>query len=235
MELVTGDDTALWLNISELARRKGVSQQAISDRINRLGDKITLRPGRGRERLVNVAQFDQLTGDNSFLPQTAAAATVRMLADELLAPALPVAPGGGGKTISEVQREKLLYDTGLVALKYAEARGEVVPLGGEHGLEQATREIGDAFRQAVGRLHMRAAEIAAVAAKDGTPGVRVALKAAERDLLGALATALAALGDKGKAIEAAGGFAVDLALPDEMAGATSGETKADEDGGEAQS
>jgi hypothetical protein len=26
--------------------------------ISRLGDKITLRAGRGRERLVNVAQFD---------------------------------------------------------------------------------------------------------------------------------------------------------------------------------
>ena len=219
MEFVTGDDAALWLSISELARRKGVSQQAISDRINRLGDKITLRPGRGRQRLVNVAQFDQLTGDNSFLPQTAAAATVRMLADEPLAPALPAAAGGGGKTISEVQREKLLYDTGLVALKYAEARGEVLPIGGDHGIEQATREIGDAFRQAVGRLHMLAAEAVAVAAKDGVVGMRALLKSAERDILRSLATALAAIGDKGKAIEATGGFAVDLALPDEIEGA----------------
>jgi hypothetical protein len=209
-----GDDAALWLSISELARRKGVSQQAVSDRISRLGDKITLRPGRGRERLVNVAQFDQVTGDNSFLPQATAAATVRMLDQEPLAPALPAVPGG--KTISEVQREKLLCDTGLTALKYAEARGEVVPLAGEHGLEQATREIGDAFRQAVGRLHMRAPELAASAARDGVAGVRALLKVAERDILGSLATALAALGDKGKAIEQAGGFAVDLAMPDEM-------------------
>jgi hypothetical protein len=210
------DDPALWISISELARRKGISQQAVSDRISRLGDKIELRPGRGRERLVNIAQFDQLTGDNSFLPQASAAATVRMLADEPLAPALPAAPGG--KTISEVQREKLLYDTGLTALKYAEARGEVLPIAGDHGVEQASREIGDAFRQAVGRLHMRAAEIAAVAAKDGVAGVRARLKSAERDILRSLATALAAVGDKGKAIEASGGFAVDLALPDELEG-----------------
>ena len=211
------DDRALWVSISELARRKGLAPQSVHERIKRLAGKIEIRPGKGRERLVNIAQFDQLTGDNSFLPQASAAATVRMLADEPLAPALPAAPGG--KTISEVQREKLLYDTGLTALKYAEARGEVLPIGGDHGIEQATREIGDAFRQAVGRLHMRAAEAVAVGAKDGVIGMRALLKSAERDILRSLATALAAIGDKGKAIEASGGFAVDLALPDEIEGA----------------
>jgi hypothetical protein len=208
------DDPALWISISELARRKGVSQQAVSERIGRLGSKIELRPGRGRERLVNIAQFDQLTGENSFLPQTAAAATVRMLENAPLALAQPVALGG--RTISDVQREKLLYDTGLTALKYAEARSEVLPIGGEHGIEQATREIGDAFRQAVGRLHMRAAEAVAVGAKDGVVGMRALLKSAERDILRSLATALAAIGDKGKAIEQAGGFAVDLVMPGDM-------------------
>jgi hypothetical protein len=210
------DDPALWISISELARRKGISQQAVSERIGRLGSKIELRPGRGRERLVNIAQFDQLTGDNSFLPQTAAAATVRMLTETPLALAQPAAPGG--RSISDVQREKLRYDTGLTALKYAEARGEVLPIGGDHGIEQATREIGDAFRQAVGRLHMRAAEAVAVGAKDGVIGMRALLKSAERDILRSLATALAAIGDKGRAIEATGGFAVDLALPDEIEG-----------------
>jgi hypothetical protein len=219
------DDPALWISISELARRRGISQQAVSDRISRFGDKIELRPGRGRERLVNIVQFDQLTGDNSFLPQTAAAATVRMLENSPLALAQPAAPGGGGRSISDVQREKLLYDTGLTALKYAEARSEVLPIGGEHGIEQATREIGDAFRQAVGRLHMRAAEAVAVGAKDGVIGMRALLKSAERDILRSLATALAAIGDKGKAIEAAGGFAVDLALPDEIEGAAKAETE----------
>ena len=44
------DDPALWISISELARRKGISQQSVSERISRLGDKIELRPGRGRDR-----------------------------------------------------------------------------------------------------------------------------------------------------------------------------------------
>jgi len=217
------DDPALWVSFSELARRKGITPQSVSERIARLGAKIELRPGRGRERLVNIAQFDQVTGENSFLPQTAAAATVRMLAENPLALAQPAAASAsaapGGRSISDVQREKLLYDTGLTALKFAEARSEVLPIGGEHGIEQATREIGDAFRQAVGRLHMRAAEAVAVGAKDGVIGMRALLKSAERDILRSLATALAAIGDKGKAIEATGGFAVDLALPDEIEGA----------------
>jgi hypothetical protein len=215
------DDPALWISISELARRKGITQQSVSERISRLAGKIELRPGKGRERLVNIAQFDQVTGENSFLPQTAAAATVRMLENAPLALAQPAAPGG--RSISDVQREKLLYDTGLTALRYAQARGEVLPIDGEHGIEQATREIGDAFRQAVGRLHMRAAEAVAVGAKDGVIGMRALLKSAERDILRSLATALAAIGDKGKAIEAAGGFAVDLALPDEIETAANAE------------
>lgn len=213
------DDPALWISFSELARRKGITPQSVSERIARLGNKIELRPGRGRERLVNVAQFDQVTGENSFLPQTAAAATVRMLSENPLALAQPAAAAiaaPGGRSISDVQREKLLYDTGLTALKYAEARSEVLPIDGEHGIEQATREIGDAFRQAVGRLHMRAAEAVAVGAKDGVIGMRALLKSAERDILRSLSSALAAIGDKGKAIEAAGGFAVDLALLDEI-------------------
>jgi hypothetical protein len=51
-------------------------------------------------------------------------------------------------------------------------------------------------RQAVGRLQMRAAKIAA-AASDGVVGVRSQLKAAERDLLGSLATALATFRETG--------------------------------------
>jgi len=55
--------------------------------------------------------------------------------------------------------------------------------------------------------------------------MRVALKAAERDVLGAVSAALAALADKGKAAEAAGGFAVDLKLPDEIEVATDDEAR----------
>jgi len=140
---------------------------------------------------------------------------------------LLLAPPKGVRSLLEVQREKLLYDTGLVALKYAEARGEVVPIAGEHGLERATREIGDAFRQAVGRLHLRAPELTAVATKDGVAGVRGLLKAAERDLLGSFATALAALGERGRAIEAAGGFVVELPEPDADATTSAGRGKHD--------
>lgn len=51
-------------------------------------------------RAGSAFPIDQLTGDNSFLPQASAAATVRMLADEPLALAQPAAPGG--RTISDV-------------------------------------------------------------------------------------------------------------------------------------
>jgi hypothetical protein len=204
-------DSGLWLSLSEIARRRGISKQAISKRLARLVARGAAVPTcrRGRLLLINIAAFDCALGEDSFLPQTQAAATARLLDEPLL-----LAPPKGGKSIIEVQREKLLYDTGLTALKYAEARGEVVPIAGDHGLEQAVREIGDAFRQAVGRLHLRAPAAVAVAGKDGVPGMRALLKAAERDILGSLANALSALGERGRAIEAAGGFAVELAEPE---------------------
>jgi hypothetical protein len=204
-------DSGLWLPLGEIASRRGVTKQAMSKRLARLVARGAAVPTRrcGRRLLINVAALDRAIGDDSFIQQTQAAATARMFDEPLL-----LAPPKGVRSLLEVQREKLLYDTGLVALKYAEARGEVVPIAGEHGLERATREIGDAFRQAVGRLHLRAPERTAVATKDGVAGVRGLLKAAERDLLGSFATALAALGERGRAIEAAGGFVVELPEPD---------------------
>lgn len=67
-------------------------------------------------------------------------------------------------------------------------------------------------RSANGAFGQRAAEIAA-AASDGVVGVRNQLKAAERDLRGSLAAALAPHGETGKAIKVAR-FAVDLEFPD---------------------
>ena len=202
-------DAAEWISISELARRKGISPQGAHDRIKRLGERIELKPGRGRERLVNVAQYDRLTAETTHLPQAQAAATVRALAD------LALPPGADGKTttIIEAQRQKLLYDAGLTAIKFAEARGAVLPIAGEHGVEQAMREVGDALRQAVGRLHLRAAELAAIAGKDGARGLRVALKAVERDVLEIFAAALSRISERGKAMESAGGATVALAEP----------------------
>jgi hypothetical protein len=199
-------DAALWISISELARRKGVSPQAISDRINRLKGKVELRPGRGREKLVNVAQFDLVTGENTYAPQTQAAATVR----ELALPAPAVAPGG--QTLSEAQRQKLMYDTGLLALRYAQERGAVIPLEGEHGLLAALREVAETFVQAIGRLHERAAEAVATSEKDGVAGMRALYRRQERELCDAVAAGLKALAAKG---DAAGAVTVDLPTPEE--------------------
>lgn len=57
---------ALWVSISELARRKGKSKQAVSKRVKRLRDSgtITVRED-GSEVLVNIVEYDRAIGETT--------------------------------------------------------------------------------------------------------------------------------------------------------------------------
>lgn len=60
-------DPGLWVSISELARLKGKSKQAISKRVKRLVESQALetRSGEGGEVLVNRVAFDRAVGENT--------------------------------------------------------------------------------------------------------------------------------------------------------------------------
>jgi hypothetical protein len=66
-----------WISISALAKLRGVRPQTISERVQRLvrDGKLEVRPGRGRERLVNSVAFEEAVGATADFARVQSAAT----------------------------------------------------------------------------------------------------------------------------------------------------------------
>ena len=60
-------NSGLWLSIAEIARRKGVSRQAIAERVARFEESgsLTTKPGKANAKLVNLAEFDRLADEQT--------------------------------------------------------------------------------------------------------------------------------------------------------------------------
>jgi len=206
----------LWVSLSEVARRKGVSVAAVWKRVQRLlrDGKIELRPGRGRERLVNLAAYDRAVGETTDFARQRGADMARGLPldGEPIAP--PVGAGAGGvRTFTEAQRQTAIYSAGLRSLEYGERRGNLLPIQGEHGVAKAAQLAGEALTAAVARLPLRAGELVAVASTDGEVGVRRLLKSIGGGLLKTFAKSLNEIA--AQADDAGGGFVIDLPEPEE--------------------
>jgi len=191
-EMVPGDllESGLWLSVSDLARRKGVSKQSISERLAKLvaAGLVETKPGKGRARLVNVAQYDRAVGQIGDPAKEAGAATKRELAGETdsLFDAEPRhAPG-----YRDAKADDARYSAELKRLELEERLGKLVRADEvSDAIMQAARTV----RQVVERLPLRAAELAAAVGKDGEVGARGVLKAATHDILAEIADALEAL------------------------------------------
>jgi hypothetical protein len=208
---------SLWLTISELGRRRGVTAQAIWKRVRRLArdNKIEVRAGRGRERLVNLAQYDRVTGETANLARQQGAATARGVAfddEPLAAPGSPSVGAGGVRTFTEAQRQAAIYGAGLKALEFNERRGALLPIDGEHGVARAARAAGDALVAAVAQFPLRAGELVAVAGADGEVAVRRVLKEIGTDLLKTFAKSLHEIAATANA--AGNQFKIDLPEPE---------------------
>jgi hypothetical protein len=218
------DDPALWLSISEVARRKGLAVPTVFEKAKRLerDGKIEIRPGERGRKLINLAQYDRALGETTDLARSQAAATTRgELLDEPAAP--PGAAPAPGRSFTSAQTSKALYDAGIRAIDFAAARDKVLPIDGDHGVAQAMREVADELVQAIGRMHLAAGEINSIAGKEGERGVRLAIKRLGRDVLAAYAAALRRLVEKGKGLEQLGGYPVELPEPDTTAAEITGE------------
>jgi hypothetical protein len=220
------DDPGLWISLSEIARRRRVSLPTIFEKVKRLegAGKLEVRPGKGREKLVNLAAYDAALGETTDLSAAQAAATVRgepFDAPPLAEPAAlaPEPAATPGRTFSTAQAAKAQYDAGIRAIDFARERDKVLPIDGEHGVDAAMQALGGAIVAAANRQHYAAAQITSIALKEGERGVRQALKKLSRDLLAAYCDALRELVAKGKGLEQLGGYAVEL--PD----ATEGEAE----------
>jgi DNA-binding IscR family transcriptional regulator len=179
-----GDDLAdvgLWLSVSEIARQKDKSRQAIAKRVDSLVEAglLETRPGSGGTKLVNLAQFDRAVGEVGDAFKEAAAETRAEAEIDTASPASPV--------LRDHQSRAAQYTADLKFLDLEERLGRLVPI------EEAKTggvKIGEAVVRIIGRLPTYAEAMTAVAVKDGVQGSRGLFKDIERDLRVAIAAAI---------------------------------------------
>lgn len=207
-------ETGLWVTITDLACRKGVKPPTISARVTRLerDGLLTTRKGRGREKLVNLAEYDRVMGEVGNLPKQQAASSVRTMRSSTPVPRdAPSDP-----TFTDAQTQKALYDAAMKALDYAERTGELLPIAGQQGVAEAMAIAGEKIARVIKTLSHNSAELTGAAVKDGEVGTRRVLKTIERELLVTIGAAMRLVESDGKAHEAAGLCFVDLTVPDEV-------------------
>ncbi len=185
-----GLDDGLWLTITELAEHKGLGKPWISEKVKALeaDGKIETRSGKGKTKLVNLAQFDRAVGETGDAVKEAAAET-------------RAEAGAGGESASPVLRDHQAraaqYAADLKFLDLEERLGRLVLIA---EVKAAGIEIAEVVVTVIGGLSAHAEGVAAVAAKDGVQGVRGMLKDIEHKLRDEIAKGIGKL--VGKAVPA---------------------------------
>ena len=161
-------DGGVWLTIAELARRKGVSKQAATKRVNRLVEegRLTVR-AHGRNRLVELATYDRIVGQVGDGFKEQAAITSRAIRGEPTRKDEDLQQSG----LRDAQTLRAGYEAKLKALDFAERTGQLVPLKGEHGIEGALIKISDQLVRDLGQPMQWVDEIME-ASRKGEPQVR---------------------------------------------------------------
>lgn len=113
----------LWMTISELAAAKDLGRSAVSERVLRLEEQglLTTRPGKGRTKLVNVAEFDRVVGQVTDLAREQGAATRRGAEGEG-----DEAQGGAGGAYTREQAKRMAYLAEISRLDLEERLGNLV-------------------------------------------------------------------------------------------------------------
>lgn len=207
LELTTDDD-GVWLPITEIARRKGVSKQALSKRVKSLeaDGKVKVRR-QGQRVLVDLVEYDRAVGDFGDASREAAAETVRAVRRGLPG---TVDPSSNG--LRDVQLERARYDARMRALDYAERTGQLVPVRGPNSVEDAMVEAAAAILRSLD-ITMKHFDAIREAAKDGEPAVRRVIKSIIHEQRTAIGKAMQDLAEKGRAVEESGGVTVHIAAP----------------------
>ncbi|WP_316189422.1 winged helix-turn-helix domain-containing protein [Bradyrhizobium sp. SZCCHNS1054] len=177
-------DAGLWLTISEIARQKGKSKQAISKRVKSLIEAGVLqtRPGGKNTLLVNLAQFDRAVGQVGDAAKEQAAATVKAAEPDAQDPP----PGGEAPAYRDHQAREKQYAADLKYLELQERLGNLVPIA---NLADKANKCAEILVQVFDRLPTYAEAMAASVGKDGAAGARAYFKEMARELRTAAAGA----------------------------------------------
>jgi hypothetical protein len=176
-----------WFPLSEVARLKGISKQALSRRVARLVDTGALetRPGSRGTVLVNLAAFDKAADETTDLIRATNGGRGRQAAQG-------VSGGGSLETIvlAREQARRASYDADLKKLDLDERLGKILSTD---DVADAMSACAEAMVRAIDQISARADDIATAVAKNGSAGARQALKDIARDLRSTLARELRTL------------------------------------------
>lgn len=190
--------TEAMLAVSEIAKRDGISRQAVSKRVKDLVSThgLTVRRGlSGVVLAVNVVQYDLLReryGDQS---------QVRVRKDPTSVP--PGPPVVDSRSYDEATRRRAWLEMEKRRLEVAELRGQLLR---KDRYEEAVGACGDELIRVIEQLPQKADALAVELGCDDVHSVRRALKQLARELRGDLAKKFEAL--------AAAAPEMDESLPD---------------------
>lgn len=204
----------VWLTVSEIARRKGVSHQAVSKRVKSLeaDGKISPRPD-GRRTLVDLVEYDRAVGDFGDGSREAAADTVRSAKQGQASKPGSVPDGIKPSVVPDgmrdAQLERVRYDAKMRALDFAERTGQLVPVSGPGGIEDAMVAAAEKIISVLD-LMLRAAPDLVIAAREGEPAARREIRKVIHSQRVAIGDAMRLLEEQGRKIEAAGGIETEV-------------------------
>jgi len=170
---------AVMMSIADLAARDGVSKPAVSRRVKQLrerGLQVELDV-QGRVGSVNSVQYDELKA--RFADPSKAQAPA----------ALPV-PIPSGESYEEALRQKTWTEAERNRLKLREEQGRLVPVD---RLADALAQAAEKIVRSVDLVLNDVDDLAAAVAKEGTAGLRMALKKITLRLKGEMADALSSI------------------------------------------
>lgn len=176
-------DAVMW-SIGQIAERDGVSKPAVSKAVRAMLDAKPDTPheldGRGRVRLVSLADYDHYRGRH--VNPAKAKAEIRREVAGVAAPSLDLVEPLD--SFDEARRQNEWIKVRRQRLEHAETVKQLVRRDREvEALTQAGREV----QALLGRLPNRADDVALAVSKEGVHGVRVLL----REIAFQLGTAIA--------------------------------------------
>jgi hypothetical protein len=194
-----------------LRRSKGVKKQSISEKVARLVDagRLTVEPGKGKTKLVNLAQYDIAVGEVGDSARELGAATKAVNAG--LAPTATPASAESGRYRDEQARDKA-YAADVKFIELERLRGNLLLVGEFDAVaEDAASRIADV----VDGLMARDSELTAIAVKEDGNGMRAALKRICRAQREAIVRAMKdmAMTARGRAQAAAGAVPIQAEMP----------------------
>jgi hypothetical protein len=193
-EAVDNDD---WVAVSTIAERRGVTRQAISKRVGKLGARLPTR-GVGRSLRVHLPTFEELAGESHDPAQDLRNRVQKRAApvdDDAPRPSVAPAAPREPSEYDSASAQKKRADAELAQMKLSQARGELVPV---REIANAAVTCGTEIGQIVTGLKANAGKLYA-ASRGGEEALAICLTELTNAALGKVADSLAKLAARGAA------------------------------------